>query len=40
VLLAGVAPGAPQVGANVSVGIEIEGLGRLDTRTAPAEPGA
>ncbi len=33
-LLAGIAPGAPQVGANVDIGIEIDGLGRLDTRTA------
>jgi 5-oxopent-3-ene-1,2,5-tricarboxylate decarboxylase/2-hydroxyhepta-2,4-diene-1,7-dioate isomerase len=40
VLLAGVAPGAPLIGANVNVGIEIEGLGRLDTRTALAEAAA
>ena len=31
-LLAGVAPGAPRVGAGAEVAIEIEGLGRLDTR--------
>ena len=32
VLLAGVAPGAPQVAAGQRVGIEIDGLGRLDVR--------
>lgn len=40
VLLAGVAPGAPQVGADTDVAIEIDGLGRLETRTARAEAGA
>jgi 5-oxopent-3-ene-1,2,5-tricarboxylate decarboxylase / 2-hydroxyhepta-2,4-diene-1,7-dioate isomerase len=40
VLLAGIAPGAPQVGANTEVAIEIDGLGRLETRTALAEAGA
>jgi 5-oxopent-3-ene-1,2,5-tricarboxylate decarboxylase/2-hydroxyhepta-2,4-diene-1,7-dioate isomerase len=33
VLLAGIAPGAPAVGPNASVAIEIDGLGRLETRT-------
>ena len=37
VLLAGVAPGAPCVGANAEVAIEIDGLGRLEARTAFAE---
>ncbi len=32
-LLAGVAPGAPRVGANALVAIEIDALGRLETRT-------
>ena len=32
VLLAGVAPGAPRVGAGARVAIEIDGLGRLETR--------
>ena len=31
VLLAGVAPGAPRVGAGARVAIEIDGLGRLET---------
>lgn len=31
-LLAGVAPGAPRVGAGARVAIEIDGLGRLETR--------
>lgn len=35
-LLAGVAPGSPRVGAGVSLAIEIDGLGRLETRVAPA----
>lgn len=37
VLLAGVAPGAPRVGPNADVAIEIDGLGRLDVRTASAQ---
>lgn len=38
-LLAGVAPGAPRVAANVLVAIEIDALGRLETRTvAPGAP--
>ncbi len=37
-LLAGVAPGAPHVGPNAHVAIEIDGLGRLEARTALAEP--
>ena len=36
-LLAGVAAGAPRVGAGVSLAIEIDGLGRLETRVAAAE---
>ena len=36
-LLAGVAPGAPHVGPNAHVAIEIDGLGRLEARTAFAE---
>ena len=40
VLLAGIAPGAPQVGADTQVAIEIDGLGRLETRTARAGAGA
>lgn len=32
VLMAGVAPGAPRVGAGAEVAIEIDGLGRLETR--------
>ena len=31
-LLTGVAPGAPRVGAGAPVAIEIDGLGRLETR--------
>jgi 5-oxopent-3-ene-1,2,5-tricarboxylate decarboxylase/2-hydroxyhepta-2,4-diene-1,7-dioate isomerase len=37
VLLAGVAPGAPQIGPGVNVAIEIDGLGRLEVRTTAAE---
>jgi 5-oxopent-3-ene-1,2,5-tricarboxylate decarboxylase/2-hydroxyhepta-2,4-diene-1,7-dioate isomerase len=37
VLLAGVAPGAPRVGPGMAVAIEIDGLGRLEVRTAAAE---
>jgi 5-oxopent-3-ene-1,2,5-tricarboxylate decarboxylase/2-hydroxyhepta-2,4-diene-1,7-dioate isomerase len=37
VLVAGVAPGAPQVGPDVDVAIEIDGLGRLEARTASAD---
>lgn len=41
VLLTGIAPGAPQVGAGQRVAIEIEGIGRLETFVANAdEPGA
>ena len=40
VLLAGVAPGAPTVAAGSSVAIEIDGLGRLEVRTAVAGSGA
>jgi 2-keto-4-pentenoate hydratase/2-oxohepta-3-ene-1,7-dioic acid hydratase in catechol pathway len=36
-LLAGVAPGAPHVGPNAHVAIEIDGLGRLEVRTASEE---
>lgn len=32
ILMAGVAPGAPRVGAGAEVAIEIDGLGRLETR--------
>ncbi len=32
VLMAGVAPGAPRVGAGARIAIEIDGLGRLETR--------
>ena len=39
VLLAGVAPGAPKVGAGDAVAVEIDGLGRLETRVV-AGPGA
>jgi 2-keto-4-pentenoate hydratase/2-oxohepta-3-ene-1,7-dioic acid hydratase in catechol pathway len=35
-LLTGVAPGSPRVGAGRSLAIEIDGLGRLETRVAPA----
>ena len=35
-LLAGVAPGSPRVGAGASLAIEVDGLGRLETRLAPA----
>ena len=35
-LLAGVAPGAPRVGAGAAVAIEIDGLGRLETRVVAA----
>lgn len=35
-LLAGVAPGAPRVGVGVAVAIEIDGLGRLETRVVAA----
>jgi 5-oxopent-3-ene-1,2,5-tricarboxylate decarboxylase/2-hydroxyhepta-2,4-diene-1,7-dioate isomerase len=35
-LLAGVAPGAPRVAANALVAIEIDALGRLETRTVAA----
>ena len=34
VLMAGVAPGAPRVGTGAQVAIEIDGLGRLETRVA------
>jgi 5-oxopent-3-ene-1,2,5-tricarboxylate decarboxylase/2-hydroxyhepta-2,4-diene-1,7-dioate isomerase len=34
VLLAGVAPGAPRIGAAAAVAVEIDGLGRLETRVA------
>ena len=37
VLIAGVAPGAPRVGAGAQVAIEIDGLGRLETRVLRAE---
>ena len=37
VLLAGVAPGAPRVGAGARVAIEIDGLGRLETRVLAAD---
>ncbi len=40
VLLTGVAPGAPTVGPNASVAIEIDGLGRLEVRTAAPETAA
>jgi len=41
VLLAGVAPGSPRVRAGASLAIEIDGLGRLETRVvAAAEEGA
>ena len=36
VLMAGVAPGAPRVGAGAEIAIEIDGLGRLETRVALA----
>ncbi len=36
-LLAGVAPGSPRVGAGASLAIEIDGLGRLETRVVAAE---
>jgi 5-oxopent-3-ene-1,2,5-tricarboxylate decarboxylase/2-hydroxyhepta-2,4-diene-1,7-dioate isomerase len=40
-LLAGVAPGAPRAGAGSAVAVEIDGLGRLETRIAlAAEAGA
>ncbi len=40
-LLAGVAPGAPRVGAGSALAVEIDGLGRLETRVAvAAEAGA
>ncbi|MGZ5186270.1 MAG: fumarylacetoacetate hydrolase family protein [Caldimonas sp.] len=39
ILLAGVAPGAPRVGAGAEVAIEIDGLGRLETRVV-ARPDA
>ncbi|MCE9658631.1 MAG: fumarylacetoacetate hydrolase family protein [Burkholderiales bacterium] len=40
-LLAGVAPGAPRVGAGSTLAVEIDGLGRLETRVAvSAEAGA
>jgi 5-oxopent-3-ene-1,2,5-tricarboxylate decarboxylase/2-hydroxyhepta-2,4-diene-1,7-dioate isomerase len=39
-LLAGVAPGAPRVRAGASLAIEIDGLGRLETRVIAAAPGA
>ncbi|MEO8526546.1 MAG: fumarylacetoacetate hydrolase family protein [Caldimonas sp.] len=35
-LMAGVAPGAPRVGADARVAIEIDGLGRLETRVLRA----
>ena len=35
-LLAGVAAGSPRVGAGASLAIEIDGLGRLETRVEPA----
>ena len=34
VLLTGLAPGAPRVGAGAQVAVEIDGLGRLETRLA------
>ncbi|MEP6739594.1 MAG: fumarylacetoacetate hydrolase family protein [Caldimonas sp.] len=34
ILLTGIAPGAPPVGAGATVGDEIDGLGRLDVRVA------
>ena len=36
VLLTGIAPGAPRVGAGAVVAVEIDGLGRLETRVARA----
>ena len=39
VLLAGVAPGAPIVGAGARVAVEIDGLGRLETRVETEAPG-
>lgn len=39
-LLAGVAPGAPRVGAGATLAIEIDGLGRLETRVVAATDGA
>jgi 5-oxopent-3-ene-1,2,5-tricarboxylate decarboxylase/2-hydroxyhepta-2,4-diene-1,7-dioate isomerase len=37
VLLTGVAPGAPRVGAGAEVAIEIDGVGRLQVRVAHSE---
>ena len=39
VLLAGVAPGSPRVRAGASLAIEIDGLGRLETRVVAAAEG-
>jgi len=39
VLMTGVAPGAPRVGAGAVVAIEIDGLGRLEMRVRDAAPG-
>jgi len=39
-LLAGVAPGAPRLRAGASLAIEIDGLGRLETRVVAAAAGA
>lgn len=36
-LLAGIAPGSPRVGAGAVLAIEIDGLGRLETRVVGAE---
>ena len=36
VILTGIAPGAPRVGAGCTVAVEIDGLGRLETRVAQA----
>ena len=38
ILLTGIAPGAPRVGAGATVAIEIDGLGRLQTRVDKAAP--
>lgn len=37
VLLTGLAPGAPRVGAGAHVAAEIDGLGRIEVRVEPAE---
>lgn len=39
VLLAGLAPGAPRVGAGARVAVEIDGLGRIETRVEMASAG-